>query len=131
VRNPKKGRARAGRVPSFPGVVNAVGLGSPRSPPVRRRLARRRAPEGKFHVGSVLAADLSPCIAVAAIGEIVNYMFDPCNSASVLVAFFRRVYQALQPGGVLLFDTAVPARVLGGSLRQVRAEGDGWAVREA
>jgi SAM-dependent methyltransferase len=39
-------------------------------------LARRRVPYGDFRVGSVLTGDLPPCIAVAAVGEVINYAFD-------------------------------------------------------
>src|SRR5262245_50867094 len=36
-------------------------------------LARRRVPGGRFRVESVLAAELPPCVAVAAVGECLNY----------------------------------------------------------
>jgi SAM-dependent methyltransferase len=91
-------------------------------------LARSRVPHGRFRVGSLLTADLPPCIAVAAVGECVNYTFDPANDQLALEALLRRVHTALKPGGLLLFDAAGPGRVPGGGPRQVHAEGDGWAV---
>jgi SAM-dependent methyltransferase len=91
-------------------------------------LARRRVPDGRFEVGSLLTAVLPPCVAVAAVGECVNYTFDPGNSRAALEALFRRVHEALCPGGLLLFDAAGPGRVPGGDPRQGHAEGDGWAV---
>src|SRR5688572_7386388 len=39
-------------------------------------LARRRVPGGRFRVESLLTAELPPCVAVAAVGECVNYLFD-------------------------------------------------------
>src|SRR5262245_18116996 len=43
-------------------------------------LARQRVPKGVFRVQSLLAAELPPCVAVAAVGECLNYLFDPGHS---------------------------------------------------
>src|SRR5215469_14060460 len=48
--------------------------------PAMIRLARRKAPGAKFRTASLLSAELPPCAAVTAIGECVNYAFDPSNS---------------------------------------------------
>ncbi len=90
-------------------------------------LARKRVPAGRFRVGSVLDAELPPCVAVAAVGEIFNYLFDDANTDARLVPLFRRVHDALGPGGLFLFDVAGPGRVPGGSQKHCREE-DGWAV---
>ena len=42
-------------------------------------IARRRVPEVEFRVGSVFDADVPLCGAVTAIGEVLNYLFDPAN----------------------------------------------------
>src|SRR5689334_6326350 len=47
-------------------------------------LARRRVPGGRFCVGSLLTAELPPCVAVAAVGECCNYLFDPGNTHEAL-----------------------------------------------
>ena len=44
--------------------------------PAQLALARRRVPAGVFRVGSLLFAKLPPCVAVAAVGEGFNYLFD-------------------------------------------------------
>src|SRR5262249_1981689 len=44
-------------------------------------LARERVPSGRFVQGSVLTADLPSCVAVAAVGDGLNYLFDPGNTA--------------------------------------------------
>jgi len=75
------------------------------------RLARRRAPGARFQTGSLLGMKLPTCDAVTAIGEIVNYQFDPKHSRAAISQFFRRVYAALRPGGVFVFDVAGPDRV--------------------
>src|SRR5688500_5513930 len=57
--------------------------------------ARQRVPSGQFLVESLLSAAIPPCVAVAAIGECVNFLFDPGNSDAALMDLFRRVYEAL------------------------------------
>jgi len=74
-------------------------------------LARQRAPRAEFRQGSVLDTELPPCVAVTAVGEIVNYLFDTTNGVRKLRRLFRRVHAALVPGGVFLFDIATPGRV--------------------
>ena len=87
-------------------------------------LARRRAPKATFVEGSLLSAELPPCVAVAIVGEGVNYLFDETHSKRALAKLFRRIHAALSPGGVLLFDAAGPGREPARNFR----EGDGWAV---
>jgi SAM-dependent methyltransferase len=91
-------------------------------------LGRRRAPRAEFRTGSVLSADLPPCVAVSAVGEIFNYLFDPSHSTRRLTALFRRIRDALEPGGLLLFDVAAPGRGAGVGLPRRFFEGDGWAA---
>jgi SAM-dependent methyltransferase len=42
-------------------------------------IARRRVPEAEFRVASVFEAGIPPCNAVTALGEVLNYLFDPGN----------------------------------------------------
>src|ERR687896_413411 len=74
-------------------------------------IARRRAPEAEFRVGSLFEADIPPCEAVTAIGEVLNYLFDPDNGRGRLVSLFRRIYYALAPDGVFVFDVAEPGQI--------------------
>jgi len=92
------------------------------------RLARRRAPAAKFQVGSFLRAALPPCDAVTAIGECVNYAFDRRSGKKGLAAFFRRVYGALRPGGVFVFDIMEPGVVPKGPPQRRFLEGPDWAI---
>jgi len=87
-------------------------------------LARKRAPAARFVNASFLSAKLPPCDAVTAIGECFNYTFDRRSSRRELARFFRRVYEALRPGGVFIFDIAEPGR----ALRRAYAEGKDWAI---
>jgi SAM-dependent methyltransferase len=96
--------------------------------PAMIALAQNRVPEGSFRVGSLLATELPACVAVAAVGEPLNYLFDRDNSAVVLRKLLRRIHRALEPGGLFLGDVAGPGRGLGKGPRRIFAEGDDWAV---
>jgi SAM-dependent methyltransferase len=91
------------------------------------RLARKHAPAAKFQVGSFLSAELPRCGAVTSIGECVNYAFDRKSGKRGLTQFFRRVYGALRPGGVFVFDI-VESGVAGGAPQRRFLEGPDWAI---
>jgi SAM-dependent methyltransferase len=95
--------------------------------PAMIALARRHVPGGRFHVGSILDAKLPRCVAVAAIGEVFNYLFDAENSPRALAALLGRIHEALEPGGLLIFDVAEPGRA-NSTPRPVGATGADWAV---
>ncbi|HZY83349.1 MAG TPA: class I SAM-dependent methyltransferase [Gemmataceae bacterium] len=91
-------------------------------------LARKRVPGGRFVRGSLWTAELPPCVAVAAVGEVVNYLFDGAGARQGPRKLFRRVYDALAPGGPFLMDLAGPGRVPGAGRSRLWAEGEDWAV---
>jgi SAM-dependent methyltransferase len=92
-------------------------------------LARRRVPEGRFVCGSLLAADLPPCVAVAAVGECFNYRFEEETAAGgELRLLFERIHAALVPNGVLLFDAAGPGRIAGEAPVKTHVDGGDWAL---
>ena len=88
-------------------------------------LARKRVPEAEFMVESLFDADIPPCDAVTALGEVLNYLFHPENE---LVRLFRRVYDALVLGGVFVFDIAEPGQVPRGTKTRGFTEGEDWVV---
>ena len=96
--------------------------------PAMIRLAGKRAPQARFETGSLLSAKLPACDAVTAIGEVVNYQFDPKHSRAALTRLFRRVYTALRPGGLFIFDVAGPDRVPAEVPASYWKEGPGWAI---
>lgn len=96
--------------------------------PAMLALARRRVPGGRFRRASIVDAPIPACVAVAAVGEVVNYLFDPRADSTGLPQFFRRVYAALAPGGIFLLDAAGPGRLPGGGPRQSFREGKDWTV---
>ncbi len=94
--------------------------------PAMIELARERVPRGEFRVASLLKTDLPRCVAVTSLGECLSYLFDESNSIRELRPLFHRVYDALKPGGVFVFDVAEPGRRKGP--RQKHFEGPDWAV---
>lgn len=92
-------------------------------------ISRRRVPEAEFRVASLFEADIPPCNAVTAVGEVLNYLFDPANEDDrALIELFRRVYDALAPGGVFVFDVAEPGQVTRATPARTFTEGEDWAV---
>lgn len=87
------------------------------------RLARSRLPEGAFTRASILDVALPSAVAVAAVGEVMNYA--TARDPEDLTALFQKVFAALEPGGVFLFDLAGPGRAGAG---RGFSEGRGWAV---
>jgi SAM-dependent methyltransferase len=96
--------------------------------PAMIALARKKAPRASFRVGSFVDAAIPPCVAVTAVGEVLNYAFDGRSDEAALRALVRRVAAALQPGGVFVLDVLGPGHVGGDGTRTGHREGDGWAV---
>jgi SAM-dependent methyltransferase len=90
-------------------------------------LARRRAPQASFRIGSFVSEPIPECDAVLAISEVFNYLFDEGNTRAALPGLFARIHTALRPGGLLVFDLAAPGLVPGGRSRTWRTGSD-WAV---
>lgn len=98
------------------------------SSPAMLALARKNASRATFVEGSFVSAEIPPCDAVIAVGEVFNYLFDSANTPKALERVFARVFKALWPGGVLLFDMAGPGRIPGGGVAHVATVGDDWGV---
>lgn len=73
-------------------------------------LATAEAPAATFVCAPLLDVDLPSCVAVTAVGEILNYAFDPRHGRRILDRLFARVAAALVPGGVFVLDVAGPGR---------------------
>jgi SAM-dependent methyltransferase len=74
------------------------------------KLAKQQAPQAKLRCESFLRAELPPCRCVTALGEILSYQFDTDVNERTLHELFQRVFEALEPGGLFLFDVATPGR---------------------
>jgi SAM-dependent methyltransferase len=86
-------------------------------------IARKRVPEAIFRIDSFVTANIPECVAVTAIGEVFNYAFDKANDSSARAVVLGRVYAALSPGGVLLFDMAGPSCAPSSNPQRTYAEG--------
>lgn len=86
-----------------------------------------RAATSDFRVASLYDAEIPDCIAVTGVGEAFNYLFDPRAGFDSMCRVFTRAYDAIVPGGVLMFDIAQPGRALP-RLEHHVWEGNGWRV---
>lgn len=91
-------------------------------------LARARVPAATFQAASFLDAELPPCVAVTSLGESLGYLLDERNHPDRLRVLFERIYAALQPGGLLLFDLLTPGCVHGVNPQRRWRTGPDWAV---
>ena len=91
-------------------------------------LARAAVPDATFAVGSVHDVAIAPSVAVAATGEVLQYATDPRAGLDALGMLARRVYDALAPGGVFVFDVSTPGRNLGMDVRHVFHDHDAWML---
>lgn len=91
-------------------------------------IARRRAPAASFVQTSFLSVPLPACAAVTSIGECLNYAFDPASGPQALAGLFTRVHAALRPGGLFMFDVALPGQVAAGRTGRRHSQGSDWAV---
>jgi len=91
-------------------------------------IARSRAPEAEFTVGSLFEVEIPRCVAVTAVSEVLNYLFDPENEELGLGHLFRRVYEALSFGGVFVFDMLGSGQVPSGTKSEGFRVGEDWAV---
>ena len=90
------------------------------------QLARRRAPQAEFRVASLFQTDIPPCQAVTSLGECISYLFDTGNDNRALRQLFRRIYAALAPGGVFIFDVMEPGELGRATTASSFSEGDDW-----
>jgi len=69
------------------------------------KAAKQRVPHGKFILGSFADVNLPRCDAVTSLGEPINYL----DGRQSIRRTFTKVFQALRPGGVFIFDAREPA----------------------
>jgi len=91
-------------------------------------LACSRVPAADFRVESLFTINIPPCQAVTALGEGLNYLFDTDQSLCQLGPIFQRIFDALESGGLFIFDLVEPGQVEPGQVSQSFREGDDWIV---
>ena len=91
-------------------------------------MARRRVPGVEFVVESFLSVELPTSVAIAAVGEVLNYGFDKTNGPKARRALFNRAFDALVPNGLVVFDMAGPSRASEGDRGSSSSKGPDWSV---
>ena len=87
-------------------------------------LASRRVPSAEFHVNSIWDYSIPRCRAVTALSEVICYR-TASTAMPHLRSLFRPVFDALEPGGLLIFDVAEVG--LDRNRDRTFIEGDDWA----
>lgn len=90
-------------------------------------LAKQKAPQARFQKASLFKVKLPKCAAVTSISECLNYLFDEHGKAE-RQKLFARIYQALQPGGVFIFDVLGAGSLIGANPQRTYTEGKDWTV---
>lgn len=91
-------------------------------------IARKRVPKAEFLAQSFYDAPLPPCQAVTAIGEPFNYVSGDGRPEGSLDRLFERIYAALSPGGMLIFDVRQPGKRRGSTSVSRFVAAEDWAV---
>lgn len=95
--------------------------------PAMIRLAKRRVPTAAFRVRAFSSNSLRPCVGILAAGEVFNYLTSP----PALRRLFKRAFELLAPGGLLLCDLRCAPRA-GAPRTWVNSRtGTDWAVLAA
>jgi len=91
-------------------------------------IAQKKAPKARFKKESFLNIKLPSCDAVTSLGECFNYLFDKKDSKKELALLFSRVYNALRPGGLFIFDIIQPGQVTASTPSMRHSQGQDWAI---
>lgn len=91
-------------------------------------LARAEAPTAEIIIGSVHDAEIPPAVAVTAVGEVLNYATDARAGLEALAALAERIAAALAPGGIFVFDVALPGRHGPSNRRTVFHDREDWSL---
>ncbi|MDJ1183167.1 class I SAM-dependent methyltransferase [Roseofilum sp. BLCC_M143] len=91
-------------------------------------IARQRVPQAEFRLASFLQTPIPPCQAAISLSECLNYQFDERGSLSVLTPLFERIYTALTPGGLWIFDLLEPGQLSPGEKQQTFNQGRDWTI---
>lgn len=92
--------------------------------PAMINLAGKRVPSAEFQVDSIWNYSIPRCRAVTALSEVVCYRVSG-KAKPNLRSLFRKVFDALEPGGLLIFDIAEIG--LDRNRDRTFSEGDDWA----
>ena len=92
------------------------------------KLARKAAANASFECASFLDVRLPQCSVVTSLGECLCYLFDAKNDLVSLEKLFRRVYSALELGGLFIFDIVTPRVRKNAVSEKSFCESDDWSI---
>lgn len=96
-------------------------------------MAQKKVPQAKFIQGSLFDAEIPPCAAVISTSECFNYLpgkngaDEKSRHLAQLQALFQRVFKALKPGGLFIFDLLEPHSQEPRDKKYI-IEGDDWTM---
>lgn len=85
-------------------------------------------PEAHFYQGSIFEVAIPSCNIVSLIGEVVCYLFDNQSNEQTLRNLFQKIYDSLEPGGVLVFDFLSPEIEIDPFKRRRILETGEWSI---
>lgn len=91
-------------------------------------IAKEQSPQTEFLLQSIWEMNFKPCVAVSAIGEIMNYRKDDQNHEENVIKLFQHIYSALEKGGIFLFDFLAPDVLCGKEYDSKIVEGEDWDI---
>lgn len=94
--------------------------------PAMLEIARATAPGATLIAESLHTIELPPCVAITSTGEGLGYVVDGLSPDLPLL--FRRAFDALRPGGLLLFDIVVSNADEALMRYEATSEGSDWSV---
>ena len=71
-------------------------------------LAKHKAPKAEFITGSFFDIDLPKCSAIISTSECFNYITHVTDNENALKNLFQKSFNALEEGGLLIFDMIEP-----------------------
>lgn len=84
---------------------------------------RARLPQAKLLVGDILTTEIPPADVVVMVGEILSYAAAAHEAdEDLLLQFFQRVFSALHPKGIFLFDVLGSEHNYAGNFNQEHAD---------
>jgi SAM-dependent methyltransferase len=91
-------------------------------------LARATAPSATFKRESIVGARLPRTAAIICTGEVISFAFEADRTGIRLQRLLLRIWNALKPGGVFLFDFSTRGRTPAGMDKKSHWIGEDWAV---
>jgi len=91
-------------------------------------IARVQSPETSFLHASIWDYQPPRCVAITAVGEVINYASDGKNTDTNIERLFQKCFHCLKPGGIFLFDFIAPGILNGKTTDKRVMRREGWTT---